>query len=183
MAWGQWILRLRSRVSPASCIEQTIQWNCLHPGIQAATLVGRPSGVSTFCTFCREPDHASDRCALAYLHPPSGSQPRQQQNASTPMRPTTRSRPLPPDICISWNKGACRYPANCRYRHICATCFARHNYGQGLHKDSCRLRVQERTEPASNYSPSGLQAASSTSAVGLIPYQMSTVQYSQSDCL
>ena len=49
-----------------AALDQTIQWNCLHPGIQAATLVGRPSGVSTFCTFCREPDHASDRCALAY---------------------------------------------------------------------------------------------------------------------
>ena len=39
-------------------------WNTLDPGLQAATILGqRMSG--TFCTICKECDHASSHCALA----------------------------------------------------------------------------------------------------------------------
>lgn len=48
-------------------IDSTMQWDTLHPGIQAATLAGNPTGYNTFCTLCREPDHTADTCALTYL--------------------------------------------------------------------------------------------------------------------
>lgn len=41
-----------------AAIDQTLLWSTLHPGIQAATLVGRSTGPATFCTLSREPDHS-----------------------------------------------------------------------------------------------------------------------------
>ncbi len=64
-------------------LDHTLQWNMLHPGIQAATLIGRGGGVgaatlvergvgaASFCTLCREPDHPADQCALTYLRQPT----------------------------------------------------------------------------------------------------------------
>ena len=111
-----------------AAIDHSIQWNTLHPGIQAATLVGRGLGASILCTLCREPDHTADHCALSYLHQPLASA--HTVPLGTAGNPVvTRSRPHPGrrsesmlGICISWNKGRCVYPGTCTYRHVCATC-------------------------------------------------------------
>ena len=112
-----------------AAIEPALQWDTLHPGIQAATLIGRSATNSQFCTLCREPDHTADHCALSYLQqpssrPPSGGstwQGARDQARRNPIRTESRQR-----ICISWNKGKCNYPESCRFRHVCATCQNRH---------------------------------------------------------
>ena len=40
-----------------AALDPSVKWNELHPGIQAATLVGRSSGLVPSCRICREPDH------------------------------------------------------------------------------------------------------------------------------
>ena len=115
------------RQQPA--LDHALPWNSLHPGIQAATLVGQGTGASVFCTLCREPDHLQDRCALTYLQQP------QPQPTPTPTtqpglpkaRVQQKSRAdLQAGICTSWNKGACIYPTSCTYLHVCSHCFQRH---------------------------------------------------------
>ena len=54
-------------------MDPSLRWNTLHPGIQAATLVGRTAGSTLFCSICREPDHTAGQCALSYLQPPTGT--------------------------------------------------------------------------------------------------------------
>ncbi len=108
-----------------AALDQSIQWNTLHPGIQAATLVGRASGQGLFCTLCRGADHSSERCALSYLQAPS------QPLCDTPLPARLRLQPRRrPEsllrICISWNKGRCAYLGTCSFRHVCATCQQRH---------------------------------------------------------
>ena len=99
--------------------DSSIPWNTLLPGLQAATILrhGRGHG-ATFCTLCRGVDHTRSQCALGYLQPPSMGT---TSPASTTITGAKRN------ICMSWNKGACIFPANCSYRHVCATC-------QQLHK-------------------------------------------------
>ena len=121
-SWVDYVQVFRQQAA----IDHTIQWNTLHPGIQAATLVGQGPGTSIFCTQCREPDHTADHCALTYL--------RQPTLAGTPNNPaSTRPRPRPgrhPEsllgICVSWNKGRCVYPGTCTFRHVCVTCHQNH---------------------------------------------------------
>ena len=109
-----------------AALDQYIPWNCLHPSIQAATIIGRSVGAGVFCTFCREPDHREDACALAYLHP-QRQQPPHLDNPPAANRTPPRSKGDPPgDICHSWNRGSCIYPTTFRYRHICSLCFQRH---------------------------------------------------------
>ena len=51
-----------------AAIDPSLQWNTLHPSIQAATIVGGLPGSGTFCTLCRGSDHPTSNCTLAYLH-------------------------------------------------------------------------------------------------------------------
>jgi len=113
-------------------IDPSLQWANLHPGIQAATIVGRSSGPSSGCTLCREPDHTADNCALSYLQQPTPRTPFGGGTGAHGGRQSDRA-PRPPArvetsklICISWNRGTCAYPDTCRYHHICATCSRRH---------------------------------------------------------
>ena len=117
-----------------AAIDNSLRWNTLHPGIQAATLMGRSSGVGTFCSSCRGTDHTAPYCALAYLQGPSTQQPR-FANGPGSLPGVSRSKPpyqfrKRPEtsigICVSWNKGKCSYPNTCRFRHICATCNQQH---------------------------------------------------------
>ncbi len=69
-----------------------IAWNSLHPGIQAATLVGQSGSPGTFCSLCHEPDHRADHCAMAYLQQPDSQHqaftipsPRNSQDAGVQM--------------------------------------------------------------------------------------------------
>ena len=97
--------------------DSSLRWNTLHPGLQASTMLSHGTGQGAlFCTLCREVDHTRSQCALLYLHPPT---------ARTPITPTplaatgTRKSNR---ICTSWNMGACIFPGNCTYRHVCTTC-------------------------------------------------------------
>ena len=104
----------------------SLSWNMLEPSLQAATILGQGTSPASFCTLCRECNHASSHCALAQL---------QQHPQLPPVTPPS----LPPSvnrqpkrietllhICVAWNKGICKR-VNCTFRHICATC-------QQLHK-------------------------------------------------
>lgn len=96
--------------------DRSLPWNTLLPGLQAATILGHGRGQgSTFCTLCRGVDHTRSQCAMLYLQPPLSG-------ASTPTSVIGPRR----NICVSWNKGACVFPSNCSYRHVCATCLLQH---------------------------------------------------------
>ena len=119
-------------------IDRTLQWNTLHPGLQASTILGQRTASGSFCNICRESDHSSQQCALSYLHQTTPqSQPSSQppqvrltsnndpQRARRPMQIRRRPESLL-QICVSWNNGLCVYPGTCTYKHICATCQADH---------------------------------------------------------
>jgi hypothetical protein len=109
-----------------AALDGAIQWNSIHPGIQAATLTGRTAKPGVFCTLCRESDHSAGACALAYLQP----------SATPPLRaapPTQRAAaqkqyasPRKDSICYSWNAGRCRFPGSCSFRHECLQCHQSH---------------------------------------------------------
>ena len=83
------------------------------PRLLASTMLGRATGQGAlFCTLCRDIDHTRVQCALLCMHPPTTRTP----TATSPV-PRRRS-----NIYISWNRGACIFPGNCTYRHVCATC-------------------------------------------------------------
>ena len=95
----------------------SMRWNTLAPGLQASTILGQRTGQGMFCTLCREVDHSRAQCALACLQPVNMGPPADPRLSSTRRRPETAL-----NICISWNRGACIFPGQCSYRHVCATC-------------------------------------------------------------
>ena len=98
--------------------DPSLRWNTLLPGLLASTVIGQGTGQAiSFCTLCREVDHTRAQCALTYLQPPP-------RGATTSVNSANR-RKLP-NICMSWNKGACIFPGNCSYRHVCSTCQLQH---------------------------------------------------------
>lgn len=114
-----------------AAIDHTLQWNTIHPGIQAATLVGQAPAPLRFCTLCREADHSAPGCALAYLQPTSSAPAGAGAVRQTPPQgPHLGGRRRAPSsgytICSSWNKGACTYPGSCAFRHVCSVCYKRH---------------------------------------------------------
>ena len=95
--------------------DPSMRWNTLLPGLQAATILGRGGGQGlAFCTLCRGSDHTRSQCALLYLQPPA--------SRATAITSVTTPRRRLDNICMSWNRGACIFPNNCSYRHVCATC-------------------------------------------------------------
>ena len=101
-------------------IDSTLQWNTIHPGIQASTLLGQTPGQGVFCTLCREPDHKSMGCALSYLQEPqSPAWPIMPTPAGTAAslkgRQSLKRRQTPEQsVCSSWNRGECMFQ-NCNY--------------------------------------------------------------------
>ena len=100
--------------------DPSIPWNTLNPSLQASTILGHAApGAGSFCSLCRGVDHSRNQCALASV----------QQRESGPAQPL---RQFPPrrrfqgDICLSWNNGACIYPGQCHYRHVCSICQLQH---------------------------------------------------------
>ena len=114
-----------------AAIDSTLQWNTIHPGIQASTLLGQTPGQGVFCTLCREPDHKSMGCALSYLQEPqSPAWPIVPTPAGTAAslrgRQSLKRRQTPEQrVCRSWNRGECMFQ-NCNYRHVCASCSRQH---------------------------------------------------------
>ena len=62
-----------------AALDPSLQWNVLHPAIQASTLFSIPPNAGqgpsvragTFCSICHEVDHTAASCALGYLHYPN----------------------------------------------------------------------------------------------------------------
>ena len=101
-----------------AAVDPSLRWNTLLPGLLASTMLGRGTGQGAlFCTLCRDVDHTRTQCALLCLHPPTA-------RAPTTTSPVSRRRS--DNICMSWNRGACIFPGNCTYRHVCATCQLAH---------------------------------------------------------
>ena len=105
-----------------AALDGTLQWNTIHPGIQAATLVGRTAKPGLFCTLCRESDHSTGDCALGYLQPtlmqPLRPAMPTQRPAAQKQHPSARKE----TVCFSWNAGNCRFPGSCHFRHLCSRC-------------------------------------------------------------
>ena len=103
----------------------SVKWNELHPGIQAATLVGRSSGLVPLCRICREPDHSAAQCALSYTQLQGSARGDDyadwQSGSLLPPRRLHQDR-----ICASWNSSQCVFPGACKFRHICLTCYQAH---------------------------------------------------------
>lgn len=104
-----------------AAIDGSLAWNTLHGGIQAATIMGTTSGPTNFCSLCREVDHSTASCALAYLQPPTTPSTTSQPARSQPSRPRR-----PASICMSWNRGSCAFPGACNFRHVCSICYQHH---------------------------------------------------------
>ena len=109
-----------------AALDPSIQWNVLHPAIQASTLFGPAScgnqspttSGGSFCSICWEVDHTAASCALAYLQQPSSTvstQPARQGSKRQAVASHT--------LCISWNRGRCLFPKSCSFRHVCSSCF------------------------------------------------------------
>ena len=110
-------------------------WNVIDPSLHIAYIAGQKEPAITPCPSCQEVDHPSSVCAVAPLIPRLRLTPRDYHMArvSEPLVPFRGKRPapyrLPPPtekICISWNKGNCRYPGACTYAHVCAICKGTH---------------------------------------------------------
>lgn len=125
-----------------AALDPNLAWNTLHPGIQGSTLVGGTSESRQFCTLCREADHASSRCALAYLQQPPPQPPIQPRS-----RPSARRRSDSAGICISWNRGSCLYPGACNFRHICLLCRQHH---RACDCQDAQRRERRRDQPRQN---------------------------------
>ena len=110
-----------------AAIDSSLPWNTLVPGLQASTLVGYSSGRGTFCSFCREPDHNSNQCALTVMQqpllsgPPIDTRRVLDVSARRPQRLPRRPETIL-GICASWNHGRCAFPGSCTFKHICAVC-------------------------------------------------------------
>ena len=122
-----------------------LRWNVIHPGLQATTILGQwPSGAGTYCVTCQECDHVASQCALTQLQQPSlQSNSSSQSSARNSSQAGTSSR-TPARICNSWNDGACAYPGNCTYRHICTLCFCASHPAK-----DCHLRLKVGPNPRS----------------------------------
>ena len=112
--------------------DSSLPWNSLSPGLQASTLIGNRSGMGTFYTICREPDHVVGQCALAILQQPIRP-PVSITNTPRTTASNTRHSLRPPrhpetilGICASWNCGNCAYPSSCTLKHVCAVCQLHH---------------------------------------------------------
>ena len=124
-----------------AAIDPTLQWNLIHPGLQATTILAqRATGASVFCSLCQDCDHLASNCALAQLQ-------HQATGRLQPTRPLTRSGGR---ICHSWNEGACSYPGTCTYRHICSNCFNSSHPAR-----ECRLPPRSRPGPPTSRPSSG----------------------------
>ena len=119
-----------------AAIDTSMQWNTLHPGLQAATLVGSGGTSGVYSHICREPDHLVTQCALAPVQqlvlllatPMPAPMPMTSYRAPS-LLTAPRRIPRPPrrpeslfGICASWNRGSCAFPKTCTYKHICGVC-------------------------------------------------------------
>jgi hypothetical protein len=64
------------------------------------------------CRHCSGQDHPTHQCPWGV-------------DVACPMATEITTRSEVP-ICLSWNAGACRFPAACNFRHICSTCLGPH---------------------------------------------------------
>ena len=87
-----------------AAINPSMQWNALHPELQAATILSQHTSGGTFCTVCQEHDHNASQCAMAQ------PQPSTIRTSTTMSRQPGRSMGR---ICTSWNEGARIYPGSC----------------------------------------------------------------------
>ena len=110
-------------------------WNVIDPSLHVAYIAGQKEPVVTPCPTCQEVDHHSSACAVAPLLPRLRQTPRDYNIARDSEHPIPfkgkRPAPyrLPPPsekICISWNKGNCRFPGACSYAHVCGICKGAH---------------------------------------------------------
>lgn len=105
-----------------AALDESLKWNELHPAILASTILSSPQSSvqtmpgrsGTFCTLCQGVDHRADQCALSYLH------------RSDLRTNGGRSIGMSGRICASWNRGSCRFPAGCSFRHVCRICCQPH---------------------------------------------------------
>lgn len=109
----------------------SLRWDIIDQGIQASTINNR----GLYCNTCNQTDHTTNQCALSFFQPPASM----EQGVTPPSQPSgpekyrtkaSRSGPyrreMVNNICISWNKGRCHFPGKCVFRHICASCQAKH---------------------------------------------------------
>lgn len=106
----------------------SLPWDMIHQGIQASTMLNQ----GLYCTSCQQTDHLAHQCAMSFFQPPSSLGPplatysRSSRERPRPGQSSGYRQEFALNICISWNKGQCRYPNSCAYRHICASCQAKH---------------------------------------------------------
>ena len=99
-----------------AAIDPELQWNRIHPELQATTILSqRSANGGSFCPLCNDCDHTMAQCAMAQI--------RQVTTTNRPSSSNAKQNSRYGRICTSWNDGACAYPGTCNYRHVCSKCF------------------------------------------------------------
>ena len=127
-----------------AAINPSMQWNALHPELQAATILSQHTSGGTFCTVCQEHDHNASQCAMAQ------PQPSTIRTSTTMSRQPGRSMGR---ICTSWNEGARIYPGSCSFCHVCSKCYQQSHRAKDCHAPA-------RSRPSG---PSGARVSQSSS--------------------
>ena len=130
-----------------AALDPTLQWNMIHSGLQATTVMAQHRWSGTICSICHDCDHSAQSCALAQL---------QQQSTARAQQSTSRAQPSrqgPRPICNSWNAGACIYPGSCTYGHLCSKCSATNHPAC-----ECRQPPRARSGPAAGTRSSAVTA-------------------------
>ena len=97
------------------------RWNVLDPSLHTDHIV--QGGLRVIpCRICSGVDHSPEECAVAPLVPEvRPTRPRTNRVENRTATPFSQTR-----ICLSWNRGQCRFPGSCFFRHVCLTCEGKH---------------------------------------------------------
>ena len=134
--WRQRLGHLRFHVAEEPCWVDS-RWDIIDPSLHIAHIMSQAQRPLPPCSICNEADHRADDCALVSLQPNfkgnSVPPPAREWALPYPRPGPSSGRPSfrphagqSPRICLSWNKGACKYPGACSYAHVCATCRGKH---------------------------------------------------------
>ena len=108
-------------------------WNYIDASLHQVYVANQRDKIVTPCQHCQEVDHTTAQCAVGAILPKPITPPMEltplmgmgpDRPAKKGKRPSPYGRQRP--VCHSWNKGACAFPGNCTFAHVCSNCYGPH---------------------------------------------------------